>query len=229
MLSRENEHALVHVRDNGIGIDPKVRPRLFELFVQDERSIDRSQGGLGIGLALVRHLVDLHGGRIEAQSPGIGQGSDFVVALPLLADAVRSKPSDEAPRHGASGGRVLLLDDDVDGAESLAVLLKLSGFEVEVAHDLESGLRAAASMVPQVVILDLAIPGADGFQIMRRLRALPALGKTQYIALSGFGSSEDIARSKHAGFVRHFVKPADPDEVQALLTQLIEQHKDSAG
>jgi CheY-like chemotaxis protein len=219
---------VVHVRDNGIGIDPKLQARMFELFVQDERSVDRSQGGLGIGLALVRHLVDLHGGRVDARSPGVGQGSDFVVTLPLLADVATPSPVGEAHEHEANGGRVLLLDDDIDGAESLAVLLKLAGFEVEVAHDLEAGLRAAARLVPQVAILDLAMPGADGFEIARRLRAMPALQKTQYVALSGFGSSEDFARSKHAGFVRHFVKPADPDEIQSLLMQLIAQQSDSS-
>jgi two-component system CheB/CheR fusion protein len=220
-LEREDDCAVVHVRDNGIGIDPSVQSRMFELFVQDTRSIDRSQGGLGIGLALVRHLVELHGGRVDAQSPGVGKGSDFVVSIPLLPASAIPAQRQATPATEASGGRVLLIDDDIDGAESLAVLLKLSGFEIEVAHDLEAGLRTAARQLPHVVILDLAMPGADGFEVARRLRALPGLEKTQYIALSGFGSSEDVARSKHAGFVKHFVKPADPDEIQALLTQLV--------
>jgi len=222
-LAREGNAAVVHVRDNGIGIAPGMQGRVFDLFVQDQRSVDRSQGGLGIGLALVRHLVELHGGTVSAESPGSGKGSDFVVSLPLLPAAAVPAPAVTASPDTSAGGRVLVLDDDVDGSESLAVLLRLYGFKVETAHDLDSGLRAAAGFAPQVVMLDLAMPGADGYEIARRLRAIPALANTQYVVLSGFGAAEDLARSRLAGFAHHFVKPADPQEVQALLTRLIAQ------
>jgi two-component system CheB/CheR fusion protein len=228
-LGREDGEAVVHVRDNGIGIAPGMQSRMFDLFVQDQRSVDRSQGGLGIGLALVRHLVDLHGGKVAAESLGSGKGSDFMVRLPLLPAEAVPVPAGDTPSDTKAGGRVMLLDDDVDASESLAVLLRLYGFEVETAHDLESGLRTAASFVPQVVVLDLAMPGADGFETARRLRALPALAKTSYVVLSGFGGAEDLARSRLAGFAHHFVKPADPLEMQALLASLIAQQGGEAG
>jgi two-component system CheB/CheR fusion protein len=217
----EANRAVLHVRDNGIGIAPHMQGRMFDLFVQDERAIDRSQGGLGIGLALVRHLVELHGGSVVAESPGSGEGSDFVVTLPLLDAAASALPTPRAAGSKAAGGRVMLFDDDADACESLAMLLSLYGFEVETASDVDAGLRTAASFVPQVVVLDLAMPGADGYEVARRLAAMPALAKTRYIALSGFGAAADVARSAQAGFAHHFVKPADPEQVRGRLAELL--------
>jgi len=145
VLSADGGEATVHVRDNGMGIAPSMRARMFDLFVQDDRAIDRSHGGLGIGLALVRHLVDMHGGTISAESLGISKGSDFVVRLPILPAAIVPAPAQSPPRDRAAHGRVLLIDDDIDASESLAMLLPMYGFEVETARDLESGLRVAAN------------------------------------------------------------------------------------
>ncbi len=222
-LELQGAHALIHVRDNGIGISPRMQGRMFDLFVQDERSIDRSQGGLGIGLALVRYLVELHHGRIVAESAGSGEGSDFIVSLPVLrtAEAIGEAQRGLAPASGGQGGRVLLVDDDIDASESFAILLSLHGFEVQVANDAVNALRIAESFAPQVAILDLAMPQADGYELAQRLRALPALAGTRYVALSGFGGSANVERSRRAGFAHHFVKPADPAEMRAKLAELM--------
>jgi CheY-like chemotaxis protein len=212
--------AVVRVRDNGLGISAAMRPRIFELFVQDERSVDRSQGGLGIGLALVRRLLEMHGGSIEAHSDGPGTGSEFVVRLQALpADAAPRKP---LPRPVDAGpkGKVLIVEDDPDVGESMAVLLRLYGYEVERAVELESALRLARELAPQAVLMDLSLPGNDGYEVARRLRAMaPPNDGTTYIAISGFGQPEDLQRSKQAGFADHLVKPVDPDELDALLTR----------
>lgn len=217
-LEVEATTAMIRVRDNGLGISPTMRTRIFELFVQDERSVDRSQGGLGIGLALVRHLVDLHRGSVEALSTGVGRGSEFVVRLPLLPEAkiVTSAPrkSPEVP----GSGRVLVVDDDVAAGGSLAVVLRLFGYEVEHAVDLESALRLGADFRPQAVVMDIALPHTDGYEVARRLRALPHLSPhTAFIGVSGFGQQEDFRRSEAAGFIHHLIKPIEPAELDEIL------------
>jgi len=197
--------------------------RVFELFVQDARSLDRSQGGLGIGLALVRHLVELHGGDIHASSSGGGTGSRMTLHLPLLPkSSIPGSPQrndDAAPGKG----RVLVVDDDVDAGESMVILLGMYGYRVERAVDLPGTLDAARRLRPQVVIMDLALPKADGFEIADRLRALPELGSdVSYISLSGFGQPGDFQRSQEAGFVCHLVKPMNPAELNRLLKGLLE-------
>jgi len=220
-LTREGEEAVVHVRDNGLGIADAMRGRVFDLFVQDERSIDRSQGGLGIGLALVHHLVQLHRGRVEARSEGSGRGSDFIVRLPLLAQAAVPPPQRHELRTEGRGGRVMIVDDDADSAHSLAMVLELSGLQVEQAHDLDSALRVAGRFEPDVVLMDLAMPGADGYEVTRRLRALPELTHTRYVALSGFARAEDAERSAREGFAHHFIKPVDPHKLESALRELL--------
>jgi two-component system CheB/CheR fusion protein len=222
-VRRSGEQAVVSVRDNGLGIAPGMGERIFDLFVQDERSVDRSEGGLGVGLSLVRHLVLLHGGTVDAHSEGIGKGCEFVVRLPLLAPVA---PAASDPRPGAAdartGGRILVVDDDADSAETTTVLLRLDGHEVEAAADLDTALQAAARLRPQVVLLDLALPHSDGYEVMRRLRALPGMPPgTAYVAVSGFGRPEDFERTARAGFERLMVKPVDPEELGRLLRALL--------
>ncbi len=220
-LAREGNEAVFKLRDNGIGIAPEVSARIFELFVQDERSVDRSQGGMGIGLALVRHLVHLHRGSVEAHSEGRGKGSEFVVRLPVVtpADHALSPPVVEA---GHGHGRVLIVDDDIDGGQSLSMLLELDGYDVALATGLASALEQARILRPQVVVMDVAMPEADGYEVARRLRQLPQVdAKVAFVALKGFGQSSDALRSEREGFAGHLVKPVDPNRLGHLLRELL--------
>jgi signal transduction histidine kinase/ActR/RegA family two-component response regulator len=212
--------ARIRVRDNGVGIPADMLPKIFDMFTQVERHTSRSQGGLGIGLTLVRSLVQMHGGRVEAHSGGPGTGSEFVVHLPLAVE--EPKPADTAKLAADAGGpsvgrRILVVDDNVDSAESLALMLRLSGNDVRTAHDGPSALRAAEEFVPEVVLLDIGMPGMDGHEVARRLRRMPPLRNALLIAQTGWGQDEDLRRSEEAGFDRHFTKPVDPVELKALL------------
>lgn len=213
---------LIRVRDHGLGIAPDIQPRVFELFVQDARSIDRSQGGLGIGLALVRHLVNLHGGTVEAHSEGVGKGSEFVVRLPLLPDATAPNRLVRAEPAGGTG-RVMIVDDDPDAGETLALLLQIYGYDVERAVDLDSAIGVARRFRPQVVLMDIALPGTDGYEVAQRLSALPEMATETifFIGVTGFGQPEDFRRSEAAGFAHHLVKPIDPAELNAVIRQAL--------
>jgi CheY-like chemotaxis protein/two-component sensor histidine kinase len=221
-LSSDERVATIVVKDSGIGIAPEMQQRIFDLFVQDERSLDRSEGGLGVGLALARRIVQLHQGTVEAHSAGLGKGSELTVRLPLLpAAAVPADRSETAP-PSAVGGRVLVVEDDQDAGASLVLLLKLYGYEAELAHNLNSALEVARRLKPQAVLLDLGLPGADGFEVAAHLRALPELAaETPFLALTGFGQPEDFRRSRSAAFVQHLIKPVDPARLDALLRELI--------
>ena len=213
--------AEIRVRDSGLGILPSLQPRIFELFVQDARSLDRSEGGLGIGLALVRHLVNLHGGVVEAHSEGAGKGSEFVVRLPVLPEAAAPSPAFN-PEPAGRTGRVMIVDDDPDAGETMAILLQLYGYEVERAIDLDSAMRVGRTFRPQVVLMDIAMPGADGYEVARRLSAMPEMGnETIYIGVTGFGQPEDFRRSEAAGFAQHLVKPLDPVELDGVLRRVL--------
>lgn len=223
-VDAEARHAVVRVRDNGLGLSPAMQSQAFELFMQDERAVDRSQGGLGTGLALVRYLVELHGGQVQAYSDGLGHGSEFTVRLPLLPSPLPNPAQPDDPAPGSVQGRVLVVDDDVDATESLGVLLRLYGYEVALAHDLDSALQAAQAFRPDVALLDVAMPGADGYEVAQRLRALPALGPAlPCIAISGFGQPEDLRRSERAGFARHLIKPVDPAALNRIIRTLLNQ------
>ncbi len=229
-VERQGEQAVVTVRDNGMGIAPEMLPRIFDLFVQDARSADRSQGGLGIGLALVRRLVELHGGTVHASSTGSGQGSQLQVRLPLLPAS--RVPADgaaaEAPAPSPGHGRVLVVDDDVDGGNSLVLVLGLYGYEAEFAPDLQSALSIARTLRPQVVLLDIAMPHADGYEVASRLRALPEMAHpVTYVAVTGFARSADYQRSEDAGFSKHMIKPVDPDALDKLLRNVLAFEKDA--
>jgi PAS domain S-box-containing protein len=220
-VAREGGQAVVRVRDNGIGIRPEMLPRVFDLFQQADRIPGRVSEGLGLGLTLVRRLVEMHGGSVEAHSDGPGRGSEFIVRLPLLS-AAQNPAAGAAPEASpAAGGplRILVVDDNVDGAKSLALLLRLEGgHEVRVAHDGPAALELARDFHPDVVFLDIGLPkGMDGYEVARRLRQQPGLGEALLVALTGFGQEEDRRRSLAAGFHAHLVKPVNPDLLREIL------------
>jgi CheY-like chemotaxis protein/two-component sensor histidine kinase len=216
---REGEDALIAVRDTGIGIEAGMLGRVFELFVQSDPQNGRSQGGLGIGLALVRRLVEMHGGTVHASSAGLGKGSEFVVRLPIAAPASDSKdaaPGTDVP-GAVPGQRVLVVDDNRDAAQSLGVLLRLIGVDSQVAFSGAEALAALPVYRPDVVLLDLGMPEMDGEEVARRIRAHPEFHGLRLVALTGWGQAADRERSRAAGFDYHLIKPAD---VAALTTVL---------
>jgi signal transduction histidine kinase/CheY-like chemotaxis protein len=221
----EGETAVLSVADNGIGIDAELLPHVFDLFTQSERTLDRSRGGLGVGLSVVDGLVRMHGGKVEVSST-VGSGSCFVIRMPaapapaIAAPGVVPPPRRE-PRPDArpQRQRVLIVDDNVDAAESLKLLLGTEGRVIEVSHDGQSALERAGAMRPDVIFLDIGLPGLDGYEVARRLRGLPELAGTLIVAMTGYGQPDDLKRSLDAGFDRHLVKPVDPDAIEHLLDQ----------
>jgi signal transduction histidine kinase/ActR/RegA family two-component response regulator len=223
-VERDGNEAVIRVRDTGMGIPPEMLPHVFELFTQGEWSSDHSQGGMGIGLALVRRLVELHGGTISAHSAGLGEGAEFVVRLPAIAAPAGSRGQPDAapnPPNGvaAAGLRILIVDDNVDAAESLGMLLVAEGHQPRVAHDGPSALKAAQEFRPDVVVLDIGLPRMDGYEVARRLRAQPEMAEALLIALTGYGQDDDRRRCQEAGFNVHLVKPADLDVLRNALAQ----------
>jgi PAS domain S-box-containing protein len=217
--------AVITVRDTGMGIAAELLPHVFDLFTQAERAIDRSQGGMGIGLSLVRQLVELHGGTVEARSI-LGQGSEFTVRLPVSQAAAPPLPLPPVPSPGRIAGRrcrVLAVDDSVDAVEFLARLIRLSGHEVEVAYDGPGAVQAALATRPDVVLLDIGLPGLTGYEVARQLRQEPALKGTVLVALTGYGRESDRQRSRNAGFSYHLVKPVGVREVEDILATVGEQ------
>jgi PAS domain S-box-containing protein len=215
------DRAVVKVRDTGVGIAPELLPRIFDLFTQAERTLDRSQGGLGVGLTLVKSLVELHGGTVIAHSGGPGQGSEFTLELPVIPRPA-VPPVEAAGAHEPATGllRVLVVDDNLDTADSLALLLKLQGYEVGTANDGIKALQVASAFRPDVILLDIGLPGADGYQVALRVRQQKGLEKVVLVAMTGYGQEADRQRSHEAGFDYHLVKPADPVKVQELLALL---------
>ncbi|MBA4065218.1 MAG: hypothetical protein C0501_16195 [Isosphaera sp.] len=206
----------LRVRDTGVGIPPGMLAHVFEPFTQVDETSDRSQGGLGIGLTLVRTLVELHGGTVEARSDGPGTGSEFVVRLPLPDAPAPVAPPPPAPARPA-GRRVLVVDDNEDAADALATLLSLTGYDARAAHGGPAGLAAADAFRPEVVLTDLGMPGLDGYELARRLRARPEFRDTVLVALTGWGQDDDRRRTAEAGFDHHLVKPVAPDALHRLL------------
>ena len=219
-ISQEGDEAVLRVRDTGIGISSEMLPHIFDLFTQADRSLDRAQGGLGIGLCLVQLLVELHGGTVVADST-LGKGSEFIVRLPVMQTSAllpaslikNATPVDHALR-------VLIVEDSLDAAETLAMLLELSGHAVRKAHDGLTALDVALEYRPQVVLLDIGLPGMDGFEVAKRLRQLPSLGNVVLIAMTGYGEVTARERSRDAGFDHHLVKPADFEKVQEILANV---------
>jgi PAS domain S-box-containing protein len=220
-VDREAKHAVISVRDTGIGIAPDMLSRVFEMFVQAGDDADRTHEGLGIGLSLTRRLIEMHGGTIEAASPGRGAGSEFTIRLPLIGAAEdhgadRPRASDDAV---AAPKVVLVVDDNVDAAESLRALLELSGHTVRLAHDGRSALDALNDFRPDFVLLDIGLPDLDGYEVARRVRARFGTDWPVLVALSGWGRAEDKQRATEAGIDAHFTKPIDPDALMRLFAQ----------
>lgn len=217
---RVGDQAVVRVRDTGIGIAPEILPRVFELFAQAERALDRSQGGLGVGLTISRNLAQLHGGTIEARSDGLGRGSEFIVRLPAARAATREEAASAnavSVRPADAPKRVLIVDDNPDVAESLAMLLELLGHFVRAVHDGPLALEAARAQPPDLMLVDIGLPTMDGYEVARSVRADPTLGKIVLIALTGYGTAEDRARSRAAGFDHHLVKPVHVDALRDVV------------
>ena len=221
--TREGTEAVLRIEDNGIGIAPDVLPRIFDLFVQVDHATTKAQGGLGIGLTLVKNLVEMHDGSVEARSAGLGKGSEFVVRLPLTAKTVEKEAGPDTPLTADSprptGHRLLVVDDNRDAADSLAMLLQLQGHEVRVAHSGPAALEMTKGYAPDVVFLDIGMPGMDGYEVARRLRQQPGLEKVVLAALTGWGQQEDRRRTADAGFDHHLVKPPDPKAMEGVLAQ----------
>ena len=208
--------AEIRVRDTGAGIDPALLPRVFEPFVQGERTLARTEGGLGLGLALVKGIVELHGGTVRADSAGRDHGAELTIRLPLLADGALADARDGASAAAALR-RVLVVDDNPDAADSLADLLGIAGHAVEVAHDGPTAVERARANPPDVVLCDIGLPGMSGYDVARALRGDPALRATRLIALSGYAQAEDRRRAQEAGFDAHVAKPPDVDELMRLV------------
>ncbi|HLJ94629.1 MAG TPA: PAS domain S-box protein [Gemmataceae bacterium] len=219
-LEREGDEAVLRVRDSGVGIAPDLLPRIFDLFMQAERSLDRSQGGLGVGLTVVQKLVEMHRGRVEVYS-ALGQGSEFVVRIPVvqLPDSQPQPEPVEAAGRPAQSLRVLVVDDNVDQADSAALLLQVSGHEARVAYSGPAALEAAVEYRPDLVLMDIGLPGMDGYEVARRLRQQPSLRGTMLVAVTGYGQDSDRQRSRQAGFDHHLVKPVNMQALEAILAQ----------
>jgi CheY-like chemotaxis protein/two-component sensor histidine kinase len=220
---REGDAAVVRVRDTGIGIPANMLPHIFEPFTRVDRSIERATGGLGIGLTLARRLVELHGGSLSAHSEGPGKGSEFVVRLPLAAQAPQAR--DEAPGHPDAavprpGLKILVVDDNVDSAVSLSMLLHLAGHQVRTAHDGHEGVRTAEEFRPNVALLDIGLPRMNGYDAARRIRAQSWGSDMLLIAITGWGQEADRHRSRDAGFDHHLVKPVSPITLMHMLQKV---------
>lgn len=230
-VERENgtlPMATVRVVDSGIGIEPELLPRIFDLFTQTGHSLNRAQGGLGVGLTMVKHMMRMHGGGVRAHSAGLGKGSEFVIQLPLLEPAelgeAALKPAAHPGAEGLEGAtpatrprRVLVVEDNQDSANSLGELIELWGHETRVVNDGPAAIEAATAFHPEIVLLDIGLPGMNGYQVARIMRSRPALRGALLVALTGFGQEEDRACAEQAGFDRHFTKPVEIDALQTLL------------
>jgi len=219
-VERHGAEVVVSVRDDGAGILPEHLPHLFDLFYQVDRTLGRTQGGLGIGLTLVKRLVEMHGGTIEAFSEGPGRGSTFVVRLPTLPSTSTLAPAPPAAGAASRPRRILIADDNRDSADLMAMLLRLGGNEVQIAYDGEEAVSKADGFRPEVVLLDIGMPRLDGYEVAQRLRTRPWGREMVLIAATGWGQEEDRRRSAETGFDAHLVKPVDPDALLQLLGRL---------
>jgi two-component system, sensor histidine kinase len=217
---REGAEVLVTVKDNGIGLEAGQTARIFDMFVQVDRSLERTQAGLGVGLTLSRTLVELHQGRIEVASAGKGRGSEFTVRLPVSTARLQD-PAAGGGRESAEGQarRVLLADDNEDFVNSLGQILSARGHEVRIAYDGERAIKAALEFQPDIAFLDIGMPKVHGYDVARRLRADPATAECLLVAVTGWGQESDRALARDAGFDRHLVKPVDPAEIEAMVAE----------
>jgi len=215
-VRRERDEAVLRVADEGAGIAPELLPSVFELFVQGERNLDRPAGGLGVGLSLVRRLVELHGGHVEAASPGRGKGSVFTVRLPALEDQPLVPTTPPEPPASTLGKRILVIEDNADNREMMRILLEGAGHEIHEAGDGVSGVELAVRLEPEVVLIDIGLPGIDGYQVARQIRA-KLRDRSRLIALSGYGQPKDRKLAFDAGFDDHLLKPVDPARLLSVL------------
>ena len=214
---REGDEAVVSVRDNGLGIDPGMREAIFDMFVQADRSLERVQAGLGVGLTLARRLVDLHGGKLTVDSEGSGKGSVFTVRIPVargMADTASNAPEQSSR---AQPRRILLADDNLDFVSSLALLLSNQGHDVRVAYDGAQALEISEQFTPDIAFLDIGMPKVHGYDVARRLRERPATSRSLLVAVTGWGQEADRRRAEEAGFDRHLVKPVEPEAIESIL------------
>jgi two-component system, sensor histidine kinase len=217
MVERAAEGAVVRVRDTGEGIPPEVLPRVFDLFFQAPQSLDRARGGLGIGLSLVQRLVGLHGGTVSVQSAGPGQGSEFVVHLPLPLGGARTPESAQRALPTATARHVVLIEDNPDFRDALRDLLEMWGHRVEEAADGKRGLERVVASRPEIALIDLGLPGLDGYNVAKAIRAAAGGDRIRLIAVTGYGQPADRDRARDAGFDAYVVKPVDEEELLRLL------------
>lgn len=213
----EGGDALLRVEDNGYGIAPELLPRVFDLFVQGERTLDRAQGGLGIGLTLVRRLVELHGGTVSASSDGPGRGSTFTVRLPKVTTPQKTQPVLEQSHCEGFSRRVLVIEDNRDAREMFRMMLELAGHEVVEAEEGLGGLELLKSVRPDVAVIDVGLPGLNGYEIARRFRAEAGSDGVMLVALTGYGTPEAVERSRQAGFDHHLIKPVNAEALQGIM------------
>jgi signal transduction histidine kinase/ActR/RegA family two-component response regulator len=214
-LEQQGTQAVLNIKDEGAGIRADLLPHVFELFVQGDQTLERTQGGLGIGLTVVRRLIEMHGGNVSAASEGVGLGAEFTITLPGLCEPPPQAAGKTARKVAAIPRRVLVVDDNVDSAETMAEILKLWGHEVQTAHDGVAALEAARAHRPDAVLLDVGLPVMDGYEIARRLRQEGLA--TLLVAVTGFGTAEDRRRAEEAGFDTHLTKPVSPDALRRVL------------
>jgi two-component system, sensor histidine kinase len=215
-VEASGDEAVIRVRDTGIGIPPGLLPRVFDLFVQGGRAIERTQGGLGIGLTLVRRLVELHGGRVHASSGGVGQGSIFTVRLPAVTPPPHATQT-STPADATARRRVLLVEDNEDARQMIAFMLRKAGHEVYEAADGMAGVETAFRERPNIAIVDVGLPGLDGYEVAQRIRANPETNSMVLVALTGYGLPEDKRRAAEAGFAEHLMKPVDFDQLRRVI------------
>jgi CheY-like chemotaxis protein/anti-sigma regulatory factor (Ser/Thr protein kinase) len=217
MVTVDRGTVAVRVRDNGIGIDAQFLPHVFEVFTQGYRGLDRSQGGLGVGLAVVRRLVELHQGEVNVSSEGAGLGTEVSVRMPCISEVVPHAGVQAMPTIGQGGKRILVVDDNADAAESIAVFMRMEGHEVKTVTDAMQAISCFEAFAPQVAIIDIGLPGMNGYELAASLRATTGMATPVMIALTGYGQAEDFDRSRDAGFDHHFVKPADLKAILAAV------------
>jgi PAS domain S-box-containing protein len=220
---KDGDLAVLRVRDTGVGIAPEVLENIFDPFSQAERTMDRAQGGLGIGLTVVQKIVELHHGHVEAASAGIGQGSEFTVWLPIFETEPRESNVSTSDESVPETFKILIVDDNVDATDMLAGILRLVGHDVQVAYSGQSALEVAMEFQPTIVLLDIGLPEMNGYEVARRLRQRPQSKDTLLIAMTGYGQDSDLQRSTQAGFDYHLVKPVDPEKLEGLFTRLMMQ------
>jgi CheY-like chemotaxis protein/anti-sigma regulatory factor (Ser/Thr protein kinase) len=224
VVRREDGHAVLSLRDHGTGIQAELLPKIFDLFVQSDQHLDRSRGGLGVGLTLVRRIVELHGGTVEARSEGAGKGSEFVVRLPL-ARGRELQPQDQAGEPAAKRRRIVLVEDQADAREMLSLLLAAKGHEVTEAVDGPSALEEIARVRPDAALVDIGLPTMSGYEVARRIRKDPSLDSVVLIALTGYGMEADIETASEAGFDQHLTKPVESGRLELLLAECVRKPK----